>query len=168
MQALTLTREAIEKTLEYVHYQLVAYLQGVIFPRFARDCGFPALAVYLEKYEGHGLDQKSAKQALHEIYKYHQIYVESPEMVCLVKSRSKNTVYWQIFLPRVNEDDRIAILGNCPPFMVIDGYTWDVFVLPQVIGNALMEISFGEGKRIEELPYKIGLTMRDYEYIGFP
>lgn len=168
MRALTLTREAIENTLEYAHYLLVAYLQGVIFPRFARDCGFPALAVYLEKYEGYGPYQKSRKQALQGIYKYHQIHVNSPEVICLVESRSKSTIYWQVFLPRVYEDDRIAILGNCPPSTVIDGYTWDVFVLPQVIGNALMESSFGEGKRIEELPYKIGLRMKDYEYMGFP
>ncbi|HEU5377113.1 MAG TPA: hypothetical protein VFV38_16910 [Ktedonobacteraceae bacterium] len=168
MERLTIARESLENTLEYIRYRLTAYLRNVVPSSLAYQYGFFTIARYLEKYEKLGFDPEGVQKVLEEIYRYQNIFVNTSERVYIVESKKKNAPFWQVYFPHLNEDDKMAIMFNCQPSSVIDGYTWDVFFLPQIIGETLMNTSFGEGKRIEAFSYKIGFNMNDYEYLGFP
>lgn len=168
LDSLTVARESIENTLEYVHYQLVTYLKWAVWSDITRQLGYTAVATYLEKYEKYSSQGESTKEVLKEIYRYQNINVQSLDQIVLVASKEKSEGCWWVYFPNLTEDDKMEIVFNCRANNVILGYIWDVFFLPQIIGNALMQISFGEGKKIEELTYKVGLNMKDYECVGLP
>ena len=90
------------------------------------------------------------------------------EQIILAPHDYKNGGAWRICLPDLTSEEKRMVLYNCKIHEIIVIYSWHVYCIPQIIGEALVEVSFGNGKLVNELNYKIDLNWSDYKFVGFP
>jgi hypothetical protein len=159
LDALQVAMKSIDKTWQYSHYILSSHLDSTVFPVFADSFDFPEIASFMRRYEDY-----EVKKLVQEICELKP--GENMAYVGLVGSRQRKVIDGKLYLPRVSENDMMALQFGVKVTGMISYYTWYVYCLPQIIGKFLFWTAFREGKPLHELEYFVGFKIEDYGRIG--
>jgi hypothetical protein len=154
---------AAMRTMQLAESALASHIDAAVFPMHAEQCGHLDIAAYMrrnEPFQRHEEEDKLVRQVC-EISADQELTEVGLEGV---KSRK---IIDHTVLATVAAKDMPLLQMTCAPEEVITPYAWYCSYLPQVLRRSLAWAAFREGKPLHELGYAIGLSLKDYERIGF-
>ena len=163
LQAVRIAQQTVLNCFGYAEQILRQKMQAAVFPYYAEKFNYIGLASFLENLERNRVEND--EDALYRICEVPKHYTS---VRCdLVGNVDENVIDQKITVPVGNDSDEAQLRMRLPPQATIQKYIWYTWCVPQIFERALGRMSFGDGKPIHELPYKIGLRMTDYLTIGW-
>jgi len=167
MDAVNLAVESVARSLDLAQSIMCSRISGAVFAIHAQQFEHSDIAAYVRRFEDiEGHDDYTYEENL--VRKVCQIRPDYHlAFVGIEGNRSRRVVDAKIHLPILSKDDCLRLQITCPPQEIIMYYSWYCWCLPQILGHFLQWTAFREAKPLHELDYSIGLSLDDYDRIGY-